>query len=117
MNFSTRNLLLVVLGTIVGIIISSVISFLSGLTVLTIAFYGMTIFVILGLLEISRRLLLGVEKNQGKEPKKLETKEKVNKLETRKSAEQLVNDPHIEIKSELKRLKRQTRLHNKKNNL
>ncbi|MFM7603564.1 MAG: hypothetical protein ACKO7R_20580 [Pseudanabaena sp.] len=117
MNFLTRNFLLVVLGIIVGIIISSLISFLSGLTVLTVAFYGITSVAILVLLEISRRLLLGGEQNQGKVVKKLETKEKVTKLETSKRAEQLTNDPHLEIKSELKRLKRQTRLHNKNNNL
>jgi divalent metal cation (Fe/Co/Zn/Cd) transporter len=117
MNFSAKNLLLVVLGIIVGITISSLISFLSGLTVLTIAFYVMTIVVIIGLLEISRRLLFGVEQNQEKEAEKLESKEKVTKLETSKSAKKLVNDTHIEINSELKRLKRQTRIHNKNNNL
>ncbi len=117
MSFSTRNLLLVVLGVIVGIIISHLLRFLSGLTVSTLAFYGMTIVTILVLLEITRRLFLGVEQKQEKEPKNLGNKETITKLEASKETEKLVNNPHLEIQSELKSLKRQTRLHNRKNDL
>jgi Na+-transporting methylmalonyl-CoA/oxaloacetate decarboxylase gamma subunit len=119
MNFSKRNLLLGVIGLISGIIMSRLISFLLGLPALTLFFYGMTIVFILGLLEVMRRLLFRIEQTQEKDTKNLKTKdkEKIANLEPSKSIEPLGNNPNMEIQAELKRLKRQTRLHNKQNNL